>query len=105
VAKDLVLVAAGAVSALQAANEEQGHAHRSQNAEDAFMYRKPVNQAIHGWYPRAYSRNVAAGLPQRLTCPREFSGPESRLTEDLIDILFQFFLAIKRRKDEYKTRW
>jgi hypothetical protein len=105
VTKELVLVAAGAVRALQAADEEQGHAHRSQDGEDFFMHRKPVNQTNHCLYPRAYSKNLAAGLPLLITRPREFSGPDSRLTTSFIDIFFQFFLVFKRRNGEYKTQW
>ena len=51
VAEDVVLVAAGALRAFQAADKEHCHAHRNQDGEDVYVRRKPLNQAIHARRP------------------------------------------------------
>lgn len=46
-AEEIVLLAAGAVGALHAADEEDGHAHRDQNGENTFVDHKPMKHAVH----------------------------------------------------------
>jgi hypothetical protein len=51
VAEDIVLVAAGAVRALQAADEKQSHAHRDHDGEGIFDGREPLNEILHTQSP------------------------------------------------------
>ena len=46
-AEEVVLFAAGALRALQAANDEHGYARRYHNGKDISVGHKPMNQAIH----------------------------------------------------------
>jgi hypothetical protein len=46
-AEDVVLVAVGAVGALQAANQQHGYTYCNQNSDGVSVVRKPVNQAFH----------------------------------------------------------
>lgn len=46
-AEEIVLVAAGAVRASEAANKQDSHAYRYQNGKDASVTREPVNQVMH----------------------------------------------------------
>ena len=46
-AEEVVLFAAGALRALQAANDEHGYACRDHNSKDVSVGHKPMNQAIH----------------------------------------------------------
>jgi hypothetical protein len=46
-AKDFVLVAAGAIRASKAADEEYCHTSRNQDGEDASMDHKPMHQVLH----------------------------------------------------------
>jgi hypothetical protein len=41
-AEEVVVFTAGAVNALQAADQQQGHAHRNQNGEGVSVNRKPM---------------------------------------------------------------
>jgi hypothetical protein len=41
-AEEVVVFAAGAVDALQAADQQQGHAHRNQNGDGVSINRKPM---------------------------------------------------------------
>jgi hypothetical protein len=45
--EEIVLFAAGAVGALQAADEEYGNTDRDQNGEDIRVDHKPMKHAIH----------------------------------------------------------
>jgi hypothetical protein len=45
--KDLVLIAFGAVRALQTADQKDGHSHRNQHSENVFVDRKPMHQTTH----------------------------------------------------------
>jgi hypothetical protein len=49
--EELVLLTAGAVGTLQAADEKHGNAHRDQNGKDARVDLKPVHETIHTDYP------------------------------------------------------
>jgi hypothetical protein len=46
-AEEVVLLAAGAVRAPQAADEKHGHTHRYHNGKGISVGRKPVNQTAH----------------------------------------------------------
>jgi len=46
-AKEVVFLAAGALRALQAANDEHGHARRYHNGKDVSVGHKPMNQSVH----------------------------------------------------------
>jgi hypothetical protein len=46
-AEEIVLLAAGAVRALQTADKKQSHPRRDQNGKSVSIHLKPVNQAIH----------------------------------------------------------
>ena len=48
--EELVLLTAGAVGTLQAADEKNGNAHRDQNGKDARIDLKPVHETIHTHY-------------------------------------------------------
>jgi hypothetical protein len=56
VAKEGVLAAARAVGASHAAHEEDGHAHRHYDGEQASIHREPMKQAMHT--KRAYLENI-----------------------------------------------
>ena len=45
--EEVVLLAAGAVRALHAADEEHGHAHRNQDGKYARVDHEPMHQATH----------------------------------------------------------
>jgi hypothetical protein len=45
--EEVIFVAAGAVGALQAADEKDRHAHRNQDGENIFIDRKPMEQSSH----------------------------------------------------------
>lgn len=46
-AEQVILVAAWAIRASQAANKKHRNAHRHHNGQDASTRRKPMNQAMH----------------------------------------------------------
>ena len=45
--EEVVFLAAAALGALQAADEEQRHADRDQNCENGSIYRNPMCQVLH----------------------------------------------------------
>jgi len=55
VVEELVLVAAGAVRALQAAEEKYSHSNRCENGEGIVIVLKPLNQAKHRRQPKGTS--------------------------------------------------
>jgi len=46
--EDVVLFAAGAAGALEAADKQHGHAGSNEDGEDGLVGREPVDQAMHG---------------------------------------------------------
>jgi hypothetical protein len=45
--KELILVAAAALGALQAAHQQHRHAKRDQHSKNAFIRRKPMGYRVH----------------------------------------------------------
>ena len=93
--EDVVLVARGGSHALQAADDEQRHSQRDQNGNGIFVYRKPLNQAIHRQSPTTtYLRSYAAVWTQRLTCFDAFWESEFLCAKNIIDIFLVFHLLL-----------
>jgi hypothetical protein len=46
-AEEVVFLAAGALRALQAADDEHSHARRDHNGKDVSVGHKPMNQSVH----------------------------------------------------------
>jgi hypothetical protein len=102
--EDVVFVARGSSHALQAANEEQGHARCDQNGDGVFVDREPLNQAIHRQSPTTtYFRSYAAVWTQRLTCFDAFLELKFTRARDFINNFFVFLLAFRGRKGEYSS--
>jgi hypothetical protein len=45
--EEIVLVALGAVGALQAANEQNGDSNRDEHSENTSIHRKPMSEGLH----------------------------------------------------------
>lgn len=99
--EDVVFVARRSSHALQAADDEQGHAHRDQEGNCVFIDRKPVRQVFHRQSPNTtYFRSCAAVWTQRLTYYDAFLGSEFRRVQCLIGNYFRFPLAFRGIKGE-----
>jgi hypothetical protein len=66
--KELVLLAAPALRALQAAHKKKGNRHRDQNGQQVGVRLKPVGKDTHIFYattyPRFQNRAIARGSPE-----------------------------------------
>jgi hypothetical protein len=49
--EELILFAAAALGALQAAHKQHRHAHRDQHGKNASIRRKPMRYSLHVWSP------------------------------------------------------
>ena len=65
--EELILVAAAALGALQAAHQQHRHAYRDQHGKNAFVRRKPMRYGLHLRSPsRAIGAFVEVSLVQGL---------------------------------------
>jgi len=98
VVEEVVLLAAGAIGALQAADEEHGYAHRHEDGQNASVDSKPVHQSIHA-HSTSRSNHQNRALPlviaSRGPCMSLTHCPAVGLT---IGKLGDYFYCIREKK-------
>jgi hypothetical protein len=76
-AEQVVFVAAGAVRASQAADQEDRNAHRHQDSQEASVRREPMDQMVHIQDTHTVDKSFA-DEPRGRAVDRLFGTPESR---------------------------
>jgi hypothetical protein len=67
VLEEIVFLAAGALGALYATDEEHGHAYRHQNGENASIHCEPTHQVLH------FPVTALAGAPAYNNLPADYN--------------------------------
>ncbi|MGA2887148.1 MAG: hypothetical protein ABSE51_03795 [Terracidiphilus sp.] len=100
-AEDIILVAARATRACQAANKKHGHPNRDQDGNGVFVNRKPLNHVFHHQSPETIdSRSATIHLDAAVPLSGSISQAEVPVQQVIFANISQFPLASRRIKDE-----